>query len=122
MSKPEPVIRHHPLRQQPPPSQSSLQRGLHTSARSVLSNFAQGPPLHVASGLLGMPGIVPEDWRIANVPLFKKGSRDNPGVNMAYMNAGVGGQKGSTLADRQREYLLDMIPPRPISQSVSTQK
>ena len=25
-------------------------------------------------------GIVPEDWRIANVvPLFKKGSRDHPG-------------------------------------------
>uniref|UniRef100_UPI00398E47E0 transcriptional repressor p66-beta-like n=1 Tax=Pristiophorus japonicus TaxID=55135 RepID=UPI00398E47E0 len=99
MNKPEPIIRHHPLRQQPPPSQSSLQRGLHTSARSVLSNFAQGPQLHVASGLLGMPG-----------------------VNMSYLNAGVAGQKGSTLADRQREYLLDMIPPRPLSQSVSTPK
>ncbi|XP_051901823.1 transcriptional repressor p66-beta isoform X5 [Pristis pectinata] len=92
MNKPEPVMRHHPLRQQPPQSQSSLQRGLHSSARSVLSNFAQGPQLHVASGLLGMPG-----------------------VNMSYLNAGVGGQKGSTLADRQREYLLDMIPPRPVS-------
>ncbi|XP_032872629.1 transcriptional repressor p66-beta isoform X3 [Amblyraja radiata] len=56
MNKPEPVIRHHPLRQQPPQSQSSLQRGLHSSARSVLSTFAQGPQLHMASGLVGMPG------------------------------------------------------------------
>ncbi|XP_032872628.1 transcriptional repressor p66-beta isoform X2 [Amblyraja radiata] len=55
MNKPEPVIRHHPLRQ-PPQSQSSLQRGLHSSARSVLSTFAQGPQLHMASGLVGMPG------------------------------------------------------------------
>ncbi|XP_055521635.1 transcriptional repressor p66-beta isoform X3 [Leucoraja erinacea] len=99
MNKPEPVIRHHPLRQQPPQSQSSLQRGLHSSARSVLSTFAQGPQLHMASGLVGMPG-----------------------VNMSYLNAGVGGQKGSSLADRQREYLLDMIPPRPLSQSISAQK
>ncbi|XP_038654675.1 microtubule-actin cross-linking factor 1-like isoform X3 [Scyliorhinus canicula] len=30
-----------------------------------------------------LPGIVPEDWRIANVvPLFKKGSRDNPGAEV----------------------------------------
>ncbi|XP_059499021.1 transcriptional repressor p66-beta isoform X2 [Stegostoma tigrinum] len=120
MSKPEPVIRHHPLRQQPPQSQSSLQRGLHTSARSVLSNFAQGPQMHVASGLLGMPG---KHAVRSGAP--SRGQRPyftSSGVSMSYMNAGVGGQKGSSLADRQREYLLDMIPPRPISQSISTPK
>ncbi|XP_072137194.1 transcriptional repressor p66-beta isoform X1 [Mobula birostris] len=120
MNKPEPVIRHHPLRQQPPQSQSSLQRGLHSSARSVLSNFAQGPQLHVASGLLGMPGK-----HAVRSGAQSRGRRPyftNSGVNMSYLNAGVGSQKGSTLADRQREYLLDMIPPRPIPQSVSTQK
>ncbi|XP_041037701.1 transcriptional repressor p66-beta isoform X2 [Carcharodon carcharias] len=120
MNKPEPVIRHHPLRQQPPQSQSSLQRGLHTSARSVLSNFAQGPQLHVASGLLGMPGK--HAVRSGAPSRGRRPYFTSSGVNMSYMNAGVGGQKGSTLADRQREYLLDMIPPRPISQSVSTQK
>ncbi|KAG8146920.1 hypothetical protein E2320_013996 [Naja naja] len=82
-----------------PQPQSSLQRSLPTSARSMLSNFAQAPQLPVASGLLGMPG-----------------------VNIAYLNAGMGGHKGSSLADRQREYLLDMIPPRSISQSISGQK
>lgn len=45
-----------------------------------------------------------------------------PGVNIAYLNAGMGGHKAASLADRQREYLLDMIPPRSISQSISGQK
>ncbi|XP_064416650.1 transcriptional repressor p66-beta isoform X2 [Latimeria chalumnae] len=95
LNKQESIIRHHSLRQAPQP-QPPLQRGLHASARTMLSNFAQGPPLSVAGGLLGMPG-----------------------VNIAYLNAGVGGHKASSLADRQREYLLDMIPPRSISQSIS---
>ncbi|NXO84962.1 P66B protein, partial [Sitta europaea] len=86
-------------RSQAPQPQSSLQRGIPTSARSMLSNFAQAPQLSVAGGLLGMPG-----------------------VNIAYLNAGIGGHKASSLADRQREYLLDMIPPRSISQSISGQK
>nr|XP_021397811.1 transcriptional repressor p66-beta [Lonchura striata domestica] len=50
------------------------------------------------------------------------GSLLPPGVNIAYLNAGIGGHKASSLADRQREYLLDMIPPRSISQSISGQK
>lgn len=98
VGKQENIMRHHTLRQAPQP-QSSLQRGIPTSARSMLSNFAQAPQLSVAGGLLGMPG-----------------------VNIAYLNAGIGGHKASSLADRQREYLLDMIPPRSISQSISGQK
>ncbi|MGH0155131.1 UNVERIFIED_CONTAM: hypothetical protein FKN15_047745 [Acipenser sinensis] len=86
--------------EQAPQPQAPMQRGLSGSARGVLSNFAQASQLSVASGLLGMPG-----------------------VNIAYLNAaGVGGHKSSSLADRQREYLLDMIPPRSISQTISGQK
>uniref|UniRef100_A0AAA9S150 GATA zinc finger domain containing 2B n=1 Tax=Bos taurus TaxID=9913 RepID=A0AAA9S150_BOVIN len=85
--------------EQAPQPQSSLQRGIPTSARSMLSNFAQAPQLSVPGGLLGMPG-----------------------VNIAYLNTGIGGHKAPSLADRQREYLLDMIPPRSISQSISGQK
>ncbi|XP_048881186.1 transcriptional repressor p66-beta-like isoform X2 [Brienomyrus brachyistius] len=45
------------------------------------------------------------------------------GVNIAYLNpGGVAAHKVSSLADRQREYLLDMIPPRSISQSITGQK
>ncbi|XP_043857251.1 transcriptional repressor p66-beta isoform X3 [Dromiciops gliroides] len=98
VSKQETIMRHHTLRQAPQP-QSTLQRGIPTSARSMLSNFAQAPQLSVAGGLLGMPG-----------------------VNIAYLNTGIGGHKAPSLADRQREYLLDMIPPRSISQSISGQK
>ncbi|XP_027525329.1 transcriptional repressor p66-beta isoform X3 [Chiroxiphia lanceolata] len=98
VGKQDGILRHHTLRQAPQP-QSSLQRGIPTSARSMLSNFAQAPQLSVAGGLLGMPG-----------------------VNIAYLNAGIGGHKASSLADRQREYLLDMIPPRSISQAISGQK
>ncbi|XP_038624943.1 transcriptional repressor p66-beta isoform X2 [Tachyglossus aculeatus] len=126
VAKQETIMRHHTLRQstvlnsgestvqqargsartggrrrgkEAPQPQSSLQRGVPTSARSMLSNFAQAPQLSVAGGLLGMPG-----------------------VNIAYLNTGIGGHKTPSLADRQREYLLDMIPPRSISQSISGQK
>ncbi|XP_030645238.1 transcriptional repressor p66-beta [Chanos chanos] len=99
VSKAETLIRHHALRQAPQP-QAALQRGLTSSARGVLSNFAQASQLSVPSGLLGMTGL-----------------------NIAYLNpGGVGGHKASSLADRQREYLLDMIPPRSISQSITGQK
>ncbi|KAM4690246.1 transcriptional repressor p66-beta isoform 1-T1 [Rhinophrynus dorsalis] len=96
-NKQENLIRHHTLRQATQ-QQNALQRGIPT-ARSMLSNFAQAPQLPVAGSLLGMPG-----------------------VNIAYLNAGMGSHKATSLADRQREYLLDMIPPRSISQSISGQK
>ncbi|KAL4624810.1 transcriptional repressor p66-beta-like isoform X2 [Arapaima gigas] len=122
VSKAESMIRHHALRQ-PPQPQASLQRGISSSARGVLSNFAQASQLSVASGLLGMTGKrcgtsggrPSEDSRrqLYNIP----------GLNIAYLNpGGVGGHKASSLADRQREYLLDMIPPRSISQSITGQK
>ena len=46
------------------------------------------------------------------------------GLNLAYLSpaAAVGAHKSASLADRQREYLLDMIPPRSISQSITGQK
>ncbi|KAL4646729.1 transcriptional repressor p66-beta [Arapaima gigas] len=125
VGKADSMIRHHALRQasQPQVSQSSLQRGISSSARGVLSNFAQASQLSVASGLLGMAGKrcggsssrVPHE---SQRPLY-----NIPGVNIAYLNPGaIGGHKGSSLADRQREYLLDMIPPRSISQSITGQK
>uniref|UniRef100_A0A3P8WEQ4 GATA zinc finger domain containing 2B n=1 Tax=Cynoglossus semilaevis TaxID=244447 RepID=A0A3P8WEQ4_CYNSE len=88
-SKTDSMIRHHALRQAPQP-QASLQRGLSSSARGVLSNFTQASQLSVASSLMGM-------------------------TNAKYCGTAVGAHKSSSLADRQREYLLDMIPPRSIS-------
>ncbi|XP_015192181.2 transcriptional repressor p66-beta isoform X2 [Lepisosteus oculatus] len=124
VSKPESMIRHHALRQAPQP-QASLQRSISSSARGVLSNFAQASQLSVAGGLLGMASkrssggsrAQHESRRqLYNIPV-------SAGVNIAYLNpGGVGGHKASSLADRQREYLLDMIPPRSISQSITGQK
>ncbi|KAK7125062.1 hypothetical protein R3I94_019197 [Phoxinus phoxinus] len=127
VSKAETMIRHHALRQTPQP-QAALQRSLSSSARGVLSNFAQASQLSVASGLLGMTSK-----RCGGSSSSSGGSRAQhdsrrqiyniPGLNIAYLNPGaIGGHKASSLADRQREYLLDMIPPRSISQSITGQK
>ncbi|KAA0710392.1 Zinc finger domain-containing protein 2B p66/p68 [Triplophysa tibetana] len=125
VSKGETMIRHHALRQTPQP-QASLQRSLSSSARGVLSNFAQASQLSVASGLLGMTS----KRCGGSTSSGNRGQHDShrqiyniPGLNIAYLNPGaMGGHKASSLADRQREYLLDMIPPRSISQSISGQK
>ncbi|XP_048116666.1 LOW QUALITY PROTEIN: transcriptional repressor p66-beta-like [Alosa alosa] len=129
VSKAESMIRHHALRQahqsQSSQSAASLQRGLSSSARGVLSNFAQAQAsqLSVASGLLGMTGKHGGSSSSRAQHDSRRQLYNIPGVNIAYLNpANVGGQKGSSLADRQREYLLDMIPPRSISQSITGQK
>ncbi|XP_036377810.1 GATA zinc finger domain containing 2Ab isoform X3 [Megalops cyprinoides] len=45
-----------------------------------------------------------------------------PGVTMAYVNPSLSVHKTSSAVDRQREYLLDMIPSRSISQTANTWK
>ncbi len=44
------------------------------------------------------------------------------GVTMAYVNPSLSVHKTSSPVDRQREYLLDMIPSRSISQTTNTWK
>uniref|UniRef100_A0A3Q3GW89 GATA zinc finger domain containing 2B n=1 Tax=Labrus bergylta TaxID=56723 RepID=A0A3Q3GW89_9LABR len=126
-SKTDSMIRHHALRQAPQP-QASMQRGLSNSARGVLSNFAQASQLSVASSLMGMTSAKHcGSGGSGSSNRMQHDSRRQiyniPGLNIAYLNpAAVGAHKGSSLADRQREYLLDMIPPRSISQSITGQK
>ncbi|KAG7275469.1 hypothetical protein CRUP_008326 [Coryphaenoides rupestris] len=135
-SKPEAMIRHHALRQAPQP-QAPMQRGMSSSARGVLSNFAQASQLSVATSLMGMTSAKRCASGGGNAVPGGSGGGSNrlqhdsrrqiyniPGLNIAYLNpAAVGShQKSPSLADRQREYLLDMIPPRSISQSISGQK
>lgn len=127
-SKTDSMIRHHALRQAPQP-QASMQRGLSNSARGVLSNFAQASQLSVASSLMGMTSAkhCGSGGSSSSSNRLQHDSRRQiyniPGLNIAYLNpAAVGAHKSSSLADRQREYLLDMIPPRSISQSITGQK
>ncbi|KAK5598365.1 hypothetical protein CRENBAI_013438 [Crenichthys baileyi] len=128
VSKTDTMIRQHALRQAQQP-QASLQRGLSNSARGVLSNFAQASQLSVASSLMGMSSAkhCGSSGGGSSSNRLQHDSRRQmyniPGLNIAYLNpAAVGAHKTSSLADRQREYLLDMIPPRSISQSITGQK
>ncbi|CAB1460133.1 unnamed protein product, partial [Pleuronectes platessa] len=128
-SKTDTIMRHHALRQAPQP-QASMQRGLSNSARGVLSNFAQASQLSVASSLMGMTSAKHCGSGGSSSSSSNRLQHDSrrqiyniPGLNIAYLNpAAVGAHKSSSLADRQREYLLDMIPPRSISQSITGQK
>ncbi|XP_072535545.1 transcriptional repressor p66-beta-like [Salminus brasiliensis] len=131
VSKAESMIRHHTIRQasqsQSAQSQVSVQRSVSSagsaSARGVLSNFAQASQLALPTAIMGMTS----KHCSSSSSRAQHDSRHQlysiPGVNIAYLSPGtVGGHKSSSLADRQREYLLDMIPPRSISQSITGQK
>ncbi|KAK2835730.1 hypothetical protein Q5P01_016214 [Channa striata] len=57
-----------------------------------------------------------------NVAAWRKQSSGNTGVTMAYVNPSLSAHKSSSAVERQREYLLDMIPSRSISQAANTWK
>lgn len=57
-----------------------------------------------------------------NVTAWRKQSSGNTGVTMAYVNPSLSAHKASSAVERQREYLLDMIPSRSISQAANTWK
>lgn len=61
--------------------------------------------------------VHPPIQRLTPLPSF------SPGVTMAYVNPNLPVHKTSSTVDaRQREYLLDMIPSRSISQTANTWK
>ncbi|XP_037625703.1 GATA zinc finger domain containing 2Ab isoform X6 [Sebastes umbrosus] len=57
-----------------------------------------------------------------NVAAWRKQSGGNTGVTMAYVNPSLSAHKTTSAVERQREYLLDMIPSRSISQAANTWK
>ncbi|XP_047231375.1 GATA zinc finger domain containing 2Ab isoform X2 [Girardinichthys multiradiatus] len=57
-----------------------------------------------------------------NMGAWRKQSSGNTGVTMAYVNPNLSAHKTSSAVERQREYLLDMIPSRSISQAANTWK
>ncbi|XP_041086684.1 transcriptional repressor p66-alpha-like isoform X3 [Polyodon spathula] len=93
------IGRHHATIKQSP---GQLARGPHsTGARGVLHTFSQSSQLQSAALVT------------------------RPGVTMAYVNPSLTVHKSSSSSssvDRQREYLLDMIPSRSISQTANTWK
>ncbi|KAF3691088.1 Transcriptional repressor p66-alpha [Channa argus] len=57
-----------------------------------------------------------------NVTAWRKQSSGNTGMTMAYVNPSLSAHKSSSAVERQREYLLDMIPSRSISQAANAWK
>uniref|UniRef100_A0A087XB30 GATA zinc finger domain containing 2Ab n=1 Tax=Poecilia formosa TaxID=48698 RepID=A0A087XB30_POEFO len=57
-----------------------------------------------------------------NMGAWRKQGSGNAGVTMAYVNPSLSAHKTSSAVERQREYLLDMIPSRSISQAANTWK
>lgn len=116
-----------PLKQQSTrPSQSMVQRGHQPPHRGVLHSFPQPPQMQASSKLLGLQGkaqVRPQARPQGGAGRARRHAvaSHSAGVNMAYVTPNLSGQhKPSTStaaspAERQREYLLDMLPSRPIS-------
>lgn len=104
---------------------SQLSRGSATAPRGVLHTFSQSPKLQNAASATALvsrtgrhseravssgKGSATSNWKKA--PL-------STGGTLAFVSPGLAVHKTSSSVDRQREYLLDMIPPRSIPQSAT---
>ncbi|XP_048845731.1 GATA zinc finger domain containing 2Ab isoform X2 [Brienomyrus brachyistius] len=103
------------------------------TTRGVAHTFPSSSQLQsavAAAALVGTPGK-----HAARAGTKAAGSRGSPsagtwrkqralstGVTMAYVNPSLSMHKASSAVERQREYLLDMIPSRSISQTANTWK
>ncbi|XP_058018498.1 transcriptional repressor p66-alpha isoform X4 [Ahaetulla prasina] len=118
-SKPEQIAQqHHSLKQ----ASSQLSRSASTP-RGVLHAFSQSPKLQNASGVAVLGG---RQGKRAQRPIGKGGAYTwkktpvNAGGTLNFVNPSLTVHKTTSSAvDRQREYLLDMIPPRSIPQSAT---
>ncbi|OWK12450.1 GATAD2A [Cervus elaphus hippelaphus] len=104
---------------------SQLSRGSATTPRGILHTFSQSPKLQSAASATALvsrtgrhseravsagKGSTTSNWKKA--PLSTGGA-------LAFVSPSLAVHKTSSAVDRQREYLLDMIPPRSIPQSAT---
>ncbi|XP_070272625.1 transcriptional repressor p66-alpha isoform X4 [Myotis yumanensis] len=121
-AKAEPSTAPHPTLKQ---ASSQLSRGSATTPRGVLHTFSQSPKLQNAASATALvsrtgkhseravssgKGNATSNWKKA--PLSTGGA-------LAFVSPSLTVHKTSSAVDRQREYLLDMIPPRSIPQSAT---
>ncbi|KPP68021.1 transcriptional repressor p66-alpha-like [Scleropages formosus] len=114
-------------------SSGPLSRSVHAvGARGVPPSFTSSAQLQsavTAAALVSRPGklAAPAGGKAKSscnpvASAWVKQSTVNPGVTMAYVNPSLSVHKTSSTVDRQREYLLDMLPSRSISQTANTWK
>ncbi|XP_051893692.1 GATA zinc finger domain containing 2Ab isoform X2 [Pristis pectinata] len=120
-SKQDSAVQHHTLKQVWK-SSSQLSRGPQsTTARGVLHTFSQSSQLQNVSLVSRQSKHSERAGGKGSTTAWRK-QIPNTGVTMAYVSPNLSGHKTSSTMDRQREYLLDMIPSRSISQSAATWK
>ncbi|XP_059418892.1 transcriptional repressor p66-alpha-like isoform X1 [Carassius carassius] len=111
---------------------SSVQQGVsrhsavrQMSMRPVPQSFSSSSQLQnavAAAALVSRPGKHAErQGSKVGSSVRKRSSGGAAGVTMAYVNPSLSGQKPSVV-ERQREYLLDMIPSRSVSHTTNTWK
>ncbi|XP_036410506.1 transcriptional repressor p66-alpha-like isoform X1 [Megalops cyprinoides] len=125
------ISRHHSTIKQSP---GQLSRSVQPSGtRAVTHTFSPSSQLQnavAAAALVSRPGkharragskvSMSSSDPIAGA--WRKQNAVATGVSMAYVNPSLTAHKSSSAVDRQREYLLDMIPSRSISQTANTWK
>ncbi|NXW85335.1 P66A protein, partial [Alopecoenas beccarii] len=135
-SKADPIVQHHSLKQVPGVSVTMGQgsRSARRSfwcegtklrrppgARGVLHAFSPSPKLQNAASAAALgsrPGKHAERPAGKGSTAWKK-TTINTGGALPFVNPSLAVHKSSSAVDRQREYLLDMIPPRSIPQSAT---
>ncbi|XP_028717168.2 transcriptional repressor p66-alpha isoform X1 [Peromyscus leucopus] len=103
---------------------SQLSRGSATAPRGVLHTFSQSPKLQNAASATA---LVSRTGRHSERAVgTSKGTTSNwkktplsAGGTLAFVSPSLAVHKTTSAVDRQREYLLDMIPPRSIPQSAT---
>uniref|UniRef100_A0A8C8AHY2 GATA zinc finger domain containing 2A n=1 Tax=Otus sunia TaxID=257818 RepID=A0A8C8AHY2_9STRI len=117
-TKADPIVQHHSLKQ----TSSQMSRGPPGAPRGVLHAFSQSPKLQNASSAAALgsrPGKHAERLVSKGSAAAWKKTPINTGGALPFVNPSLAVHKSSSAVDRQREYLLDMIPPRSIPQSAT---
>ncbi|NP_001371467.1 transcriptional repressor p66-alpha isoform X10 [Homo sapiens] len=121
-AKAEPTAAPHPVLKQ---ASSQLSRGSATTPRGVLHTFSPSPKLQnsaSATALVSRTGRHSERTVSAGKGSATSNWKKTPlstGGTLAFVSPSLAVHKSSSAVDRQREYLLDMIPPRSIPQSAT---
>ncbi|XP_023085351.1 transcriptional repressor p66-alpha isoform X3 [Piliocolobus tephrosceles] len=104
---------------------SQLSRGSATAPRGVLHTFSPSPKLQnsaSATALVSRTGRHSERTVSSGKGSATSNWKKTPlstGGTLAFVSPSLAVHKSSSAVDRQREYLLDMIPPRSIPQSAT---
>ncbi|KAL1251355.1 hypothetical protein QQF64_019151 [Cirrhinus molitorella] len=124
------VGRYHTIKQTPGQLSRSVQQAV--SARGVSHSFTTSSQLQnavTAAALVSRPGKhavrAGEKGTSSTNPTtntWRKQNSGTAGVTMAFVNPSLSLHRTTSPVDRQREYLLDMIPSRSISQTANTWK